>query len=317
MGAFKAARDDRAARRHFLGRHGLRPWLAAVQQRRQERWRARVVAVTHARRVAQGALVAWAEARADTVRERAAALHHARRLLGLRWVLAARPRRLAQATSAAQADNARARGRLARALGQWREHVTRRRRLQLCAQGQLRLAVHLRYWRRWVSRAREEAAWRERVIRWSIERPRLYETVVGLVPSGSKRLALQAWLGFCARQARARELAEGAALHHARSLAGAAIAGLRRHAQAARAARAEAQGQMVAAERLHLGTGLRRWRRAVAASRAEKQVEADRRRLRKLLRAWAEHTRHMKMARAWLHSSTKRRALWGGEQAPN
>lgn len=296
--AHRAAEAERAARRHFLRRHGLGPWLVTVQ----EQWRARVVAVTHARRVAQAALVAWAEARAEAVRVRTAAMHHAQRLLRQRWVLAAHPRRLADAATAGRAARAWGRARLSQALAQWRGHVARRRRLHLSGQGGLRLAVAFGRWRRWLAQRRAWDAWRERVIRWSIERPRAYEAIVSLVPSGSKRLALQAWVAFADERARQREAVADAALLHARARAQSTLRSLVGHAKERRAARVEFRQGLVVAGRHYLRGGLDRWRRGAAALRGERQAEADRRQLRKLLRGWAEHARHMKQARAWLRS---------------
>jgi hypothetical protein len=305
---YKAARDERAAQRQFLLRRGLRPWLAAVQQRKEEQRRGQVVAVTHARRIALASLIAWAEAHAEAARLRTAAMHHARRLLHRRWVLAAHPRRLAEATAATEADGARSRGQLRRALAGWREHVDRRRRLRLAAQGRLRVGVHWAYWRRWVGQRRAWAAWRERVLRWSVDRPHVYEAVVGLVPSGSKRLALSSWVAFYARRVEEREAVAAAAVHHARAMAFGAVRRLGRHARDTRAARAAAQERVAEAERAYARSRLRCLREGAVALKAVREAETERRRLRRFLRAWAEHARHMKMARAWLRESRQRGA---------
>lgn len=303
--ACKAVRDERRAQQQFLRWHGLRQWVLAVQLRREERCREHVVTVMHARRVAVAALLLWNEARAEAARMHMAILHHARRLVRRRWVDASLPRLLAQSAVAAVADGACAEARLRRGLAQWRERVMHRRRLQLSAHGRPRLARHWRYWRRWLVQQRAWAAWRAQVIQWSIDRPLIYEAIVGLVPSGSKRLAMQAWVAFCARRAGQRESLEDGGQHHALSFARAGIRSLALHARAARAARRDVEQKMAEAERAHLRTGLLRWQKGVAVMRAARLAEADRRRLRKLLRGWAEHVRHMKTARAWLRSNRR------------
>ena len=185
------------------------------------------------------------------------------------------------------------------------------------------LVRHVAYWRYFVGRAREDRAWKRRVVAWQERHPQTCEALVSLFPSGQKRLAFTQWFVHAAMRLREREAGECGDVYHARF---AALTALKRLSSAAHARReARAQEELVEGLAVHAHTFLcfhkfrlvirkRRQARLREKRRALEQrwAQEDKQCVKEAFLRWSAYSNQMEMARTWLKSSSHGAGRIGG-----
>lgn len=185
------------------------------------------------------------------------------------------------------------------------------------------LVQHWGYWRCFVGRAREDRAWKRRVVAWQAHHPQTCEALVSLFPSGQKRLALTQWVVHAAGCLREREAGKCGDVHYARLAALRALKRLRRAAHARQEARAQEGLVLDLAVHAHTFSCFYRFRLVVrrrrqARLREKRQVleerwaQEDTQSVKEAFLRWSAYSKQMDMARTWLMRSSHGAGRIGG-----